>query len=570
MAVVPWQALQGAGQLAGALGTCLYEDGARLLHGHVAPDAVGTLGGGRYSHSDRTIWFAASDNTDPNTNGRTYEVDCSLDPVSWKQALLHSLTELWDLHPEGAFFKSRGGREIPPPLFINLGLTNKCNLRCEICGSQKFLDATGVHRRHMELRRLDAVAATLFPTAAEVELNSQGDPLLYPEVDHVLELVAQYRCELKVQTNGTLFTERIVERLCEQSATIMLSLDAVGPRFDEVRRGGVWARAEPGLKRLLRQRAPDRQSIGIYPTVTRRTLADALDVAKWAHDHDVDEVAFHRYNPILNSTEEAPTADELKALADRLAAWASGQRSAVTIRLDGQVLSPGRLPRRNVHADPLKHCFATLVEAMMVPMEAGERFADPAATCVAPDHYVEVGLEGQIAACCRAQDVNLGYATSPEAFARAWFGDNYRNIRASLRREASGPFPLPNCESCIASFAPGALRRRRAADYNEGTKDNGRLDYADWEELPLEVIQQERGHCHIALVPPGFDLAEYRLYEDDLPLDGGGAMHDEIRELGGGRHSLWGRAVYFSTTDNSDARRNGRAYTLRRIAPLAD
>lgn len=43
------------------------------------------------------------------------------------------------------------------------------------------------------------------------------------------------------------------------------------------------------------------------------------------------------------------------------------------------------------------------------------------------------------------------------------------------------------------------------------------------------------------------------------------AMHDEIRSVGKGRYSHWGsnRAVYFSSSDNSDPRTNGRTYTVR-------
>ena len=279
------------------LTTCLYEDGVRLLRAHTPHDVIRTAGGGLYSHFGRHIWFSTSDNSDPNTNGRRYEVDFTLDLATWKRAFLEDLTPVWDLHPDAAMFRAYGGDKIPPPVYCSLGLTNKCNLRCEICGSQKYLDETGVLRRHMDIGRFEAVARTLFPVVAEVELNSQGDPLLHPQIDRVLEIVAQYRCDLKVQTNGTLFSDRVIELLCQQSGTIMLSLDAVGPRFDEVRRGGVWARAEPGLEKFLRRRDPARLSVGIYPTVTQRTVGDALAIVQWAYDHDIDEVAFHRYIP---------------------------------------------------------------------------------------------------------------------------------------------------------------------------------------------------------------------------------------------------------------------------------
>lgn len=485
---------------------------------------------------------------------------------SQKQALLQSMTALWDLHPEAAFFRSQGGDEIPPPVVCNLSLTNKCNLRCEICGSQKHLDATGVLRRHMDIGRFEAVAETLFPVVAEVELNSQGDPLLHPQIERVLEIIAQYRCELRVQTNGTLFTDRVIDLLTQQVGIISLSLDAVGPRFDEVRRGGVWRRAQPGLEKFLRQRDPEALSVGIYPTVTRRTVSDALATVRWAYEHDIDEVAFHRYLPIANSFEETPTPEELHLVSDQLSEWATAHPNKTKISLDGNCLSRHWRGRRNRIAHPIKHKFTSAKAAMMAPMERNMEGADPVTICATPDHYVEIGLDGQISTCCRAQDVTLGFATSPKAFAKAWFGNNYRAIRASLLRDARGPLPLPNCEGCIAGFAPQSLGGRRAVDYAGERKSEPRLDYDDWPKYALEVIQKEDGYCHIAMTPPGMDLPAYRLFENEVALGPDNSLHDDIRRSGNGQYSLWGRAVYFAASDNSDARYNGRNYVLKRRA----
>ena len=44
------------------------------------------------------------------------------------------------------------------------------------------------------------------------------------------------------------------------------------------------------------------------------------------------------------------------------------------------------------------------------------------------------------------------------------------------------------------------------------------------------------------------------LLEDDLPLAAPHTAHDEIRRLGRGRYSHWGRCIYFSTSDNTDPR----------------
>ncbi len=542
---------------------CLYEDGVRLARGTRSSASIRSIGGGLYSSIGRgKILFSTPDNSNPNSNGRQYQVDLTLEPDECRDALLKVMCSLWDRHPQGAFFRARGGDEVPPPLFCNIGLTNKCNLRCEICGSQKFLDATGVRRRHMDIGLFEDVAQVLFPSMAEVEMNSQGDPLLHPQIDRVLGIIAEHRCEIKVQTNGTLFTPRIIDLLCQNHGTVMLSLDAVGPHFDEVRRGGNWAKAEPGLNEFLRRREPERMAVGVYPTLTRRSLPYALDVARWALAHDIDEVSFHRYVPIQNSFEVAPEAAELTALADRLRNWAVKQNVSMNVRLDGTLLAGRDKSRRRTFADERKWSIARLVQGTMYPMEAGRK-SDPVKICAAPDHYVEIGLDGQIGACCRAQDVSLGYAASPEAFARAWFGHNYRIIRDSLRRDARGALPLPNCEECIAAFAPGSLRGRKAVDY--GLTGARGLDYSEWDEITIDAVQKEMGHCFVAVMPPGTDLADFVLFEAGRPLGPSEAMHDDIRQYGGGRFSLWGQTVYFSSSDNSDPRRNGRRYHLNRI-----
>lgn len=50
----------------------LYEGDQLLGPPHSSIEDIGRLGKGRYSHSKRGLVFSASDNSDINTNGRTY------------------------------------------------------------------------------------------------------------------------------------------------------------------------------------------------------------------------------------------------------------------------------------------------------------------------------------------------------------------------------------------------------------------------------------------------------------------------------------------------------------------
>jgi hypothetical protein len=78
----------------------------------------------------------------------------------------------------------------------------------------------------------------------------------------------------------------------------------------------------------------------------------------------------------------------------------------------------------------------------------------------------------------------------------------------------------------------------------------------------------ERGYCHVASVPP-FLLSDREsssslmVFEDGRPLGPGHASHEDIRTIGQGRFSHWGEELYFSTSDNSDPRANGRRYEVK-------
>ena len=53
-----------------------------------------------------------------------------------------------------------------------------------------------------------------------------------------------------------------------------------------------------------------------------------------------------------------------------------------------------------------------------------------------------------------------------------------------------------------------------------------------------------------------------RLFEDGIKLGPTHANHDDIGSKGRGRFSRWGRSLFFSSSDESDPRTNGRIYRL--------
>jgi len=87
---------------------------------------------------------------------------------------------------------------------------------------------------------------------------------------------------------------------------------------------------------------------------------------------------------------------------------------------------------------------------------------------------------------------------------------------------------------------------------------------------PLTGIVRNGGHCYKALVDPHLlsdaeSVSRVQVYENGVPLPHSHSEHAAIRHKGGGRFSHWNGAIYFSTSDNSDPRTNGRRYVYKEV-----
>jgi hypothetical protein len=100
-----------------------------------------------------------------------------------------------------------------------------------------------------------------------------------------------------------------------------------------------------------------------------------------------------------------------------------------------------------------------------------------------------------------------------------------------------------------------------------------------------QQIAAESGHAYHATVLPWrlvwplsikLDTSDAptqsnaQVYESGRALGPAHTAHDQIRSIGRGRYSHWGidRSVYFSSSDNTDPRTNGRTYAIRVRAAL--
>lgn len=424
----------------------LIEDGRFMNGAEALHSAIREQGGGRFSHWGSSFWLSSSDNTDPNRNGRRYQIGYRIHKQMSDGGLIYQ--------PAGRpFMYVKDGQRFELPRYCNIGLTNKCNLRCEICGSQKSLDNEKISRRFMDIDAFRKVAETIMPFMTEVELSSYGEPSLHPDFEEVLATIRDHDCVLKLQTNATLLTDRVINLLSGMVGTVWMSIDAVGPLFDKVRLRGRWEQVDRGVRELARRRDPSRLKLCVNPTVTRRTMPVMIEVLEWAYEVGVEAVNFRKYDPIIGSFEEQPSADELKPWIEALHEWAERHPDGPDIRFEPNwVRRQSTVNRETVDANLYKIPHAAHPN---YPIPSHKHGAHAVYSCMAPLQYVEIGLDGEVYACCRTQRTVLGFATDTDEFLNTWLGARYQRLRQSLRHDELKPFVLPECAGCVKSYYEG-------------------------------------------------------------------------------------------------------------------
>lgn len=167
--------------------------------------------------------------------------------------------------------------------------------------------------------------------------------------------------------------------------------------------------------------------------------------------------------------------------------------------------------------------------------------------CAYPWQQMNIDLTGEVVPCCFWTGYgNSGRAlgnTNAQTLDEIWNGSEYRELR---RANAEGLTEGHPCHKCLA-----------------WTWGGGNYPGFSW-----PGFRAETGRCWQTPIPESFREAvaglglPVRLHEDGRPLPHPDALHDEIRNLGAGRYSVWGDTLYFAPPDDSDPRRNGRTYEL--------
>jgi radical SAM protein with 4Fe4S-binding SPASM domain len=171
--------------------------------------------------------------------------------------------------------------EAPMLRYLELHLTNRCNLACRHCylsaGEGNDLELIKVFKVFEEFDALQGLRLML----------SGGEPLLHRNFWYINERLNDYGFRAILLTNGTLVTKEIAERLkCHEA---QVSLDGMQASHDILRGQGSFAKAVKGIENLLA--AGIKTSVATMATTLNKSefedmkeLVNSLGVSEWTVD----------------------------------------------------------------------------------------------------------------------------------------------------------------------------------------------------------------------------------------------------------------------------------------------
>ena len=379
---------------------------------------------------------------------------------------------------------------VPMPAFVQLRVTNLCNLRCRMCGQW---GETGIYRgeagasptdgaaererirERIGLKRqmgLDSYRSLLDEISAWKPIVSLygGEPLLFPDIVPLVGEIKRRGMTCTMITNGWGLEEAGPGLVEAGVDAIAVSIDGSPALHDRIRgREGSFARAAAGIEAVTRARkgrgTPEPMLLAILP-VTERNLTEIEPALDALRELPLDTVVLGLRWFV---GKEAGAAYE-RVMAESFGVAGSSWKgfefegaefaAANAPELEKVVRLLGTVKRRRFADAARGRPWVSFVPD--VPAEGVPRyFADASQTfghslCPVAWYFAQVEPDGDVCFCGDFPDVVLGNVLE-RPLAEVWTGEKARLFREKLAKE-----PLPICSRCCGSWVYGKWERPAA------------------------------------------------------------------------------------------------------------
>lgn len=141
---------------------------------------------------------------------------------------IYNLNNLDDIIPFALNPKSIDISEIDSPIVIGLMVSNICNLHCSYCIANNAKSYSAKNALFNKNKIIE-LSSSLRETHVIGLMLSGGEPFLNPELAFLIEMITDERFLCELDTNGTIFTDELINTISKKYIIPRVSLDSVNP-----------------------------------------------------------------------------------------------------------------------------------------------------------------------------------------------------------------------------------------------------------------------------------------------------------------------------------------------------
>ncbi|AIF70184.1 aldehyde ferredoxin oxidoreductase [Palaeococcus pacificus DY20341] len=183
--------------------------------------------------------------------------------------------------------------------YLYIEVTNRCNLRCEMCFKQYWEDEEGDMDYALFLKILDD--AEKFPDLRLIYFGGVGEPTVHPKFMDMVREVKKRGYAVGISTNGFLLTDERIKELVELGVDLVyISLDTLPVQPTKL--GHVMPSVTVDrLKKLMRAKKEKKSEIphvGVEVVVTKENYMQMVEIAEYLSQFDINSLLFSNIIPV--------------------------------------------------------------------------------------------------------------------------------------------------------------------------------------------------------------------------------------------------------------------------------
>ena len=337
-------------------------------------------------------------------------------------------------------FKNSG--KAPLPESLTLFLTNKCNLRCNMCGQWGEEGASRSFAPGKVNEKLDP--AIYFKLLDEVKACNPhitlfgGEPLLYEEFEELVRGIKQRKMHLGLITNGLLLKEHAETIVDAGVDVVSLSVDGPEEIHDRVRNlEGAFRQVKAGaeeIARLKKEKNSLKPLVNIVCTISELNYKGLKEMPAVAKELRAGSLNLHHLIFIEAATLETHNKYFLEKFGAASTDWSGFVRTAY------KGLDPEKLANDIYALKAGKYPFLFTVypdfsKAEIIEYYTAEDFVSKAypGRCLSPWINAYIYPNGDVQPC-----QGLGFIAgniNEEPFQKIWNGEKFRAFRQELKKQ---------------------------------------------------------------------------------------------------------------------------------------